>query len=423
MLSSATFAGIVTGEAQTERTQMNVLFSAEVPTDALPEVRERVAKLAKRAARKGFPVPVLTTGAVSIRKYHDASRQDQPPTEVEYTAATISGEPLRIGPWTLVASVDSLDGVPFFRPVPGEAVPVEMRDRNPNDCDHCHAFRNRSETFVVRHTDGTAKLVGRQCIRDFLGHDPASLLSYYNDLSDGIPSMSDIDSWGASAKPVFRPADIIEMASRRVAKDGYYLSVAKAVEQDRTSTGTLVRTMLMPSRKELEAMRAEGLDKPTEASTALYVATLTALNEPLPDNDWTYNVLTAFKAEHVTMRQVGVLASATILGMRKLDQYAQAKREAVAPKASSQHIGTLGAKVSVDATVTFMREFDSAYGVSTLVKLTTDDGNDLQWWASNPGDLAVDAKVTIRGTIKALDIDRFTKQPVTVLTRCKTSAR
>jgi hypothetical protein len=38
-------------------------------------------------------------------------------------------------------------------------------------CEHCHLSRGRKETFIVRHEDGRMVQVGRQCLRDFLGHD------------------------------------------------------------------------------------------------------------------------------------------------------------------------------------------------------------------------------------------------------------
>ena len=160
----------------------------QVTPERLPALLAKLATMNKRAARLGVPGVVFTvsplqskltivdrTGFEVLAGSRPAGAPGQPGDHTEVTAwhdfeMTIA--PVSLAGWTFVATLDhaSEAGV-ILRTVPGQTVPVSYRTAS-NGCDHCHAKRNRIETFVVRHEDGTHKQIGRQCVRDFLGMDP-----------------------------------------------------------------------------------------------------------------------------------------------------------------------------------------------------------------------------------------------------------
>ena len=195
---------------------MSVLFEGSVPTYALDTVRERVAKVNARANRRGFPTVTLSVGATSMVSdpyfehacnggFAPVSTCPETVPQVEYSDVRITADaPLRMSGWRLVAVVaaDAVDtdgnAVPMLTNVPGESSRgIEITDAML--CNHCNTRRYRTETFIVRHDDGRISQVGRQCIRDFLGHDPAALLAGLDAFRSLVFSDSERESWGRAA--------------------------------------------------------------------------------------------------------------------------------------------------------------------------------------------------------------------------------
>lgn len=127
----------------------------------LPELNERIGRLARRAERLG-------TAPLALR---DSGEDDS-----EHALVVLEGEPPALAGWTLAAVVDHRGEEPRLR-VASSAAPAldPQRFREPR-CDHCRLRRRRVETYVVWHA-ATQRLrqVGTGCLRDFLGHDPERL--------------------------------------------------------------------------------------------------------------------------------------------------------------------------------------------------------------------------------------------------------
>lgn len=81
-------------------------------------------------------------------------------------------------------------------------------------------------------------------------------------------------------------------------------------------------------------------------------------------------------------------------------------------------LGHVKDKITVTGTLVFTKIYENAYGYSTLYTVNTADGNQASWWRTGSHVEQRGAKVTLKGTIKALNDDpKHGKQ--TVLTRCK----
>lgn len=421
-----------------------VLFEGEVPTYALDTVSERVAKVNRRAIRRGFPTVSIAVGETRMISdpYFEHSAlcnvgiqpcEETIPT-VEYsTVRIIASDALRMTGWRLsgVVSAEAFeaDGTPVITiaDVPGES----NRDLAIDDamlCQHCNSRRYRTETFVLRHDDGRVMQVGRQCIRDFLGHDPAALLAGLDAFRSLMLGEDERESWGRAAPRTWSVSDIIVAASRIVAAEGWYVSRAKVEQQDEdgtlVSTGSRVLNVLSPfNRKEQERIDREY--PANDKADALATATIEALNSLNPRNDWEYKLADYSNVATVTARHIGILASATILGLRSQEREQKAvaaKVERAASGAVDAYIGTVGAKVEVErAVVTFVREFEGNYGLTTLVKFDTEQGA-VQWWKSGSADFEAGQTFALKGTVKGHEVDRFSQRPTTTLTRCKVVA-
>lgn len=414
----------------------DILFEGGVPTFALDMVRERVAKVNKRAIKRGFPQVALQLGDAQMISdpyfehkcnggFAPISACPEQPRQVEYTSVAIAATGrLAMGGWRLVGVIaaDAVDkagnAVPMITNVPGESGNLPFIT-DAQLCEHCNTRRYRTETFALMHDDMRVMQVGRQCLRDFLGHDPAAILAGLDAFRELVISDDERESWGRSAPSTWTIDDVIMAASRIVATDGWYISRAKAEQAEDqgerlASTSSRVMTVLEPWNKEMREMVAE---KYPQNATAERIAANTrdALANLKPNNDWEYKLAEYQNIAQVGSRHLGILASATILGLRLEERKAKA-----AARPESAHQGVVGQKLTLSATVMFTRFFDNAYGGTTLVKFST-EGGDVQWWQSgvHEDEWTIGQTVTLSGSVKAHDLDKFDQRPITTMTRCK----
>jgi len=181
-------------------TEEGVPFVFEVVN--LDRAQEKIAKLAKRAAKLKVAAPSLTVVGSHI-EYECV--EEMFGGEVQYSWSKVKPMPtaswgrrptgavrtkhhvvltgirtVKLGGWTFLATLDHELGEDntVIRMVPGNdgALPTEYRHRG-NYCDHCRRAQARKQTFVVRHEDGRLHQVGSTCIKDFLGNDAVKCLA------------------------------------------------------------------------------------------------------------------------------------------------------------------------------------------------------------------------------------------------------
>lgn len=400
---------------------MNELTRAFVPADAVEIVVERVARISKRATRKGFPAPLLTIGQTEDRPVIGDSGE---PIEGEYskwTEVIITGEPIKFAGWELLAFVSfiedadgkvqsTIDRVPG---VEGDLPVVSAYDY----CEYCKTSRRRNETFIVHSDESGTRQVGRNCLRDFLGNSPEALVAMYEAYKSISLDDDEIAGWGRSATKFYPPSHILGIAARIVAKEGFYISKARAEEDDKTSTAELVKSFLSASvtvRARLETEYPE-----SDESARILSTTIEHIPGLDPANEYEGKIMTLASASGVQWRHIGTLASGVIIGLRSIERAAKNKA-----KGDSSFIGQVGERISAPVVITFKKEIASDFGsgVSYLVRMLSDGKNDLLWWASwsptSHGMKEGDA-FTVIGTVKGHEYDRVTQRPTTILTRCK----
>lgn len=112
---------------------------------------------------------------------------------------TITGSTPKFNGWKLTGIVsplktDSGELIAIVTTVPGEHVESGLAARDPLACDHCKVRRDRLESFIVKHDDGTEKQVGRSCLKDFLGDDkmsPAGIAGLMNTIASISTSVAE----------------------------------------------------------------------------------------------------------------------------------------------------------------------------------------------------------------------------------------
>lgn len=334
-----------------------------------------------------------------------------------------------IGNYELLARIDHLkDDRIYIRPM-GETHLDFVRiraDHASKICEHCGLKRNRKVTFLLRSERGEVQ-VGSSCLQAYVGDsDPrralvqADLFSRARELVAAAVGQEQQDS----------PRKI-----RPPAVDIYLAHVAAVIR----SEGGFVRKADMDSEHmataltAMENYRLEQLGEVDEAGRPTwievgetehrYVARTKAeflefANRSDLDG-YDKRLSTLLGKDLAWPDSQGMLATLfeRVFALRK--HYGSRYGQALNSK-HARWLGEVGDKVDLVATLNGMgKPVDSKYGPQFPHYFTTDDGHLATWFATNI-QLSVGARYRVTGEIKRLD--RFKRDRITVLTKCRTEA-
>lgn len=413
-----------------------------VPEANLPVLRERIAKLNKRAAKLGCAeiiITVLSEYEIELKKTNVFGEKES--IFRKMFKLTVTGAAPKINGWEFIAVIQqamdeegkSLGNI--LRGVPGASseVPVEYRTATLK-CEHCNTDRRRNETFVLKHEAGETKQVGRNCLRDFLGHTSpesfAAMAQILLDASDLAAGSEDDDYFGG-VRHIDRYAaeEVLVLAACSVRLNGWR-SNATAREFGTTSTSGEVSNWLFAKaderKKWMKPLEATDEDRATAKEVTEWLASLSSRTEL---NDYLYNLSVLGQAATFTTKNFGLACSAIPTYLREMEREIN-RRKRFAEDSASQHFGTEGARIEkMDLTLVFTRDIEKegyAYGrgtVTHMYKFKDAAGNVAVWFASNvywnpatQQDINIGDTVSLTGTVKKHDEYNGVKQ--TIITRC-----
>ena len=172
------------------------LASCKVSPFALAVLTDKIDKLNRRADRHGMNRLVLTVVSVTTEFNEDKGCDE------EWNHVEITGSAPRINGWALAAKIERDDIVgTLVSVVPGDHADDDYsayREHN-FGCDHCGHIRNRAAVFVLKHSDGSTKVVGRNCLADFVRSGDAEDFARYAEFVDQLQSLDSADldeEWG-----------------------------------------------------------------------------------------------------------------------------------------------------------------------------------------------------------------------------------
>lgn len=378
-----------------------------VLTARLAILDRNIEKLNRRAAKKGVGSFGYTVVGTSTEKACDVDGRVLRDANgvarlVHYTHVVPTGEPLKLAGWTIVASLDhTTEAGVLVLVAPGQTVPVEYRTAEPI-CQHCSIRRQRNSTIVLRHEDGRFLQVGRNCLRDFLGIDPAAALAshaLYGDLCRFLSDDEERDSDHYVAS--YDVASFLSHVAYHIRTTGWVSrSAARASygTTESTSSSANITLRLLPESK--------GYIVPSEADVARAEAALEwARSFDISDeslSDYLHSVAVACASECLHPRTEGIVASIIPAYDRVLGQEV-ARRQTADLKTTSRFIGTVGERIEVDAVVLDRRSGEGNYGPWTLIRYIV-DGSVLAWFASGePAEALtkIGSTVRIKATVKS----------------------
>lgn len=430
----------------TKVTEMLEVGTYRVPGENWPELQARLDKLIRRAVKLGLaPIEVtvqreehvLYTGnrdsRERIQNKDETLQQAQERAKGDPNAfirrfhhIEVRGVAPKLNGWEFVATIQHLDGENILAAIPTYegTIPQVYRTRGPEHCDHCHKRIRRNDTYVVQHDSGTFQQVGKNCLRDFTGHDNPQALASYAELLLGLGTLcggaEDDDFFAGSGycKPLYDLDRFLAETACAIRLQGW-VSRGKARNEDMQATADLVVQAFhspLPLQDEwlrefLKKFVVEDSDRTAASTSREWARDLS----PQEDSDYLANIRVVARQEVIEIRHTGLAASIVSSYQRKQRKDVEDKERAKRPR--SCHFGTLKQRGTYVLTVVSMTSFEGSYGLTTCVRFVDDKGNEAAWFASGGCDLEEGRTYQVKATIKKHDVWKDRQQ--TVVTRVK----
>ena len=320
---------------------------------------------------------------------------------------TVEGAAVKLAGWELRAALTFTEGGVLVRTVPGNEVPEVYRNAS-DFCEHCHTSRRRNDVFVLAHEDGRFIQVGRNCLRDFLGHDDAESIAAYAAVIMEIAGVlgADHDNDGFFGDPAQRVSirKFLAWTIRVINEDGW-VSMSNPEGKQPTKLGVWSE-LCSKDRKQVPLTENEI----AQADEAIEY-TVKTLSAKANLSDYEHNLLVAAKSEVVGDRIDGILASLIPWWKRSVGRELEGKRLA----ATSAHQGTVSKRQVFTLDVNSVASYQGDWGPTYFHRMTDGNGNAFLWKGSN--ELETGKRYTVKATVKEHGTDKHTGAAVTIVTR------
>lgn len=410
-----------------------------VPEQNMQRLSDKFAALARRAEKLGLKPPCLVRcGEENVVLVHirDDQWKEIPEAEVlptdtvrykKYILCRCEGDAPVIDGWSLISIIDHTTDPEIgniIRNVPGMETPVEYRKSSPI-CQHCNSERRRHETFLLL-KNGEYKQVGRNCLADFC-RDPgaASQLIHSAEwfsqceglIADAAEEGDGPGCRGEYLLPLLRVLGVTRALIRVLG----WMSRRTAEECMKTPTSSFVFSVLCDKNWASNASpeMIAAVDSLSDEDKLLAQSALDWIRGQRESadslNDYMHNLLVVCSQERIPTKHFGLACSLIPTYMRQMEfEVERAARNERG--AASEYFGEIKKRDTFPLTVLGMREYDSDYGVRTVVRLMDMNGN-LAVWKTGPVDLKTGETYYVTGTVTEHSVFMNAKQ--TILKRCK----
>lgn len=392
-----------------------------LPNWQVGKARDRIDTLAKRAEKLGLEPPTLKKEGEELVDLSPPGQEGMGEKK-RYVYVSVTGTAPKIAGWSFLASIQHLDGNNVLRRVPGSDEDVSLdkyREAEPN-CDHCGKARMRKDTFIVQNEEGELKQVGRQCLRDFLGHaNPQQIVGYLEgmDTFGDFEAESDVDTEGREGRP-----------RSYMSLPGYLTHVVTMMRSrgwvPRSAAGWDQRATADEARSNYYAWVNQERDKqgrqlwedPTDEDKAKAELALAWAREELAAktklSDYEHNLVALATGEYVPERGEGYLASLIPAYMRAMEQKIEYQRRQEIAQ-TSEHVGKIGDRMKMKLRVENIWYHEGDYGTTYITKFSDENGNIIKWF----GSYELDQGKLYEGTWRIKDHAEFRGAKETVVTR------
>lgn len=267
----------------------------------------------------------------------------------------------------------------------------------PSYCDHCNTNRRRKTTFIVENEQGEQKQVGKSCLKDYTGINPAAVVAA-EEVKEFIANESVYNDNSGQMESMLETEFVLALAVDSVKENGYICASEK-----RNTKGDVLSRLGEHKAPSKEAQQ----------TAKEIMGWLSTIDEIGITQDCKPLALSGFcKYKHV-----GRLAFMPIAYANHLEKIAKQKRIEAEKSTDrcSKYVGAEGEKITlVVDKAQLLTSWENAYGTTYLYKFVS-ASNVFVWFASR--EIEINDGMTIKGTVKTHNNRDGVKQ--TVLTRCK----
>jgi len=416
-----------------------------VPEANFTELQNRIGKLNKRAVKLGCDLITLTQVGeeevpVYAKDFDGLTLRDRitgNPVISHYRKVLhikIEGQAPKLAGWEFVAVIEPIWDDKgnmlgnILRNVPGASAVPEQYRKAESFCDHCKTKRIRHQTFVLLNEAGDSKQVGRNCLRDFLGHtDPeryCSLAEMLMEAQELAMGSEDEEFFGAGVRHVdrFEAEEILALTACSVRTVGWR-SNKTAREFGTISTSGEVSNWIYAKPHERSKWKFPLIPSDEDKATAKEVVEWLSKLQDRPNlNDYLYNLSLLGQGARFTTKNFGLACSAIPTYLREMEQEIN-RRKRFEDDKNSQYVSEVGKRDKLTLILVYTRDWEGEFGVTHFYKFKDEAGNVVVWFSSsvywNPAtkqDINVGDTIVVNATVKRHEEREGVKQ--TIVTRC-----
>ncbi|WP_234265210.1 hypothetical protein [Hydrogenophaga sp. NFH-34] len=370
----------------------------KVEPSQMEAFHKHLAALNKKAAKFGLePIKILGTTSVRYRLKSEAVDEDGEKVRYFLVPARDGDQDriarlvilnhihiqypiIKLGNWQVVGKLEALDGGNMSFCATGNPEDAQaLRDRVEHDihCDHCRKQRRRLESYVLReHESGAYMQVGKGCLKDFTGIDPAAALflarmSTLASFSDG-----DLESFGSSGRGNAVDTNLfLAIVSFLTANYGFVSSV-KSRDTGAQPTWSWASSLIDGVEREDYEFRRRYKEQ-FENHYARAQAIRAWVEAKPVQSDFDHNLKLLVQGGYLKLdsKHLAVAAAA-------VPQFNRTEAVKAEPSPPSVHVGTPGQKMTATVKIERVIRIETYYGPSDLVLMRDDVGNVLLWKTS-----------------------------------------
>ena len=419
------------------------------------EAKKRLDKVAKKAARYNIPFSYTMSEEhpqqVDVKEFNNVEHCYEVVESFFVSAVDFDincEQFIKSEGWTVCAMIEHGDEGNIVTGFGNYEIPAAWYTI-PAKCDHCKTNRARSVTFMVKRESGEMKQVGKSCLKEYTGINPASALMFAE-----ITNVCDDDRGydpdfvrECRAHKMYETETILAYACDDIKKRGYRKSDSadatrdKVIEKIKTNADAsaeatakaraIMEWMLKAAEKnaaeqeELNRLAAKAYEyRPNsgycdivdeEAHERYLKRDRETCRAWDAVSDIQRNCFPMVKSGYAKEKHIGRLCYLPVEYDKYLERKARAEQRD-ADNAASTYIGKVGERITVkvkDATV--ISSWETVYGTTYLNKIVDIAGNILIWKSSSSSEIKPGN--TLKGTVKEHSEYQGAKQ--TVVTRCK----
>ena len=419
----------------TTKQETTTLAAVTIGEAGLFGLNVKIEKLNRRAKKLGMPEVTVTI----VREFtlkHEKTGFDYPQYDVE-----INGCAPCINGWSLAAVIENDDTIgTMVKIVPGPFQDDDYSGYRDHGfgCDHCKTNRNRNSVYVLVNSEGFKRVIGRNCLTDYLNCDDASDFAAYAKFVDeckgytsaNLDELARDEGFGSRGGHPNVPLTTFLSAVQTCTRKIGWTSRSEAYDDpSRTATADDAYFLLFGDGeahdkfvRDYELYASEG-DADLAAKTVEWLQSLT------PAQTEKSEYLDVLRKIGIAGETSGKLAGYTASAVRAYEKecaWKAEREEKAAGRKERVYTGSIGKAQDIGLVrVVGIHYIDGDYGTRSIVRMEQDvtptTVAPIVWFASGSKEFEIGAEYNLRAGVKAQNDDpKYGKQ--TVITRAKLTA-